>query len=128
MSLQYFSALSSARQCKLGIRKTACDDWVASPMLAKSFDRLPPTHIITAEFDICRDEAHQYGKLLAKSGNRVTQKCYMGVPHAFGHYTHPEKGLSKGHEYIQDCSRLLRQAHGLCKEDYRNSQEASKKC
>ncbi|CAA9956767.1 fungal specific transcription factor domain protein [Pyrenophora teres f. maculata] len=41
------------------IRKAACKDWVASPVLATSFDRLPPTHIITAEFDICRDEAHR---------------------------------------------------------------------
>ncbi|KAE8869289.1 hypothetical protein PTNB73_04342 [Pyrenophora teres f. teres] len=52
------------------IRKAACKDWVASPVLATSLDRLPPTHIITAEFDICRDEAHRYGELLAKSGNR----------------------------------------------------------
>jgi acetyl esterase/lipase len=82
-------------------------------MLAKSFEGLPPTHIITAEFDICRDEARRYGELLAKSNNHVTQKCYLGMPHAFGHYTHPEKGLAKGHEYIQDTSRLLREAHGL---------------
>ncbi|EMD93700.1 hypothetical protein COCC4DRAFT_208316 [Bipolaris maydis ATCC 48331] len=95
------------------IRRAACDDWMASPMLAKSFERLPPTHIITAEFDICRDEAHQYGKLLAKGGNLVTQKCYPGMPHAFGHYIHPEKGLTKGREYLQDTSRLLKQAHGL---------------
>jgi acetyl esterase/lipase len=82
-------------------------------MLAKSFEGLPPTHIITAEFDICRDEARRYGELLAKSNNHVTQKCYLGMPHAFGHYTHPEKGLTKGYEYIQDTSRLLREAHGL---------------
>ncbi|CAD0084064.1 unnamed protein product, partial [Aureobasidium vineae] len=61
-----------------GLREGACEDWMASPILAKSFENLPPTHIITAEFDICRDEAHRYGELLAQSGNKVTQKCYSG--------------------------------------------------
>jgi acetyl esterase/lipase len=83
-------------------------------MLAKDFGNLPPTHIITAEFDICRDEAHRYAELLAKSGNKVTQKCYTGMPHAFGHYTDPQKGLSKGREYIDDTCEVLRRAHNMC--------------
>lgn len=93
------------------IREEACNDWMASPILAKSFIDLPPTHIITAEFDICRDEAHRYGEILAKNGNRITRKCYSGMPHAFGHYTHPQRGLSKGQEYIADTCEVLRRAH-----------------
>lgn len=80
-------------------------------MLAESFKDLPPTHIITAEFDICRDEAQRYGDLLVKSGNKVTQKCYPGVPHAFGHYIHPEKGLARSREYLDDTCEVLRQSH-----------------
>jgi acetyl esterase/lipase len=86
---------------------------MASPILARSFKDLPRTHIITAEFDICRDEAHRYVELLKRDGNDVTQKCYKGVPHAFGHFTHPQKGLSKGREYTEDTIRLLRQVHGV---------------
>ncbi|THY19388.1 hypothetical protein D6D01_07073 [Aureobasidium pullulans] len=74
-----------------GIRQAACEDWTASPILATSFDNLPPTHIITAEFDICRDEALRYGELLVKNGNR--------------------KGLSKARQYIDDTCEVLRQAH-----------------
>jgi acetyl esterase/lipase len=86
---------------------------MASPILAKSFKDLPPTHIITAEFDICRDEAHRYGELLVENGNKVTQKCYSGMPHAFGHYIHPGKGLAKSHEYLEDTCEILRKAHGV---------------
>ena len=86
---------------------------MASPMLAKSFRDLPPTHIITAEFDICRDEAQLYGKLLVEGGSQVTQKCYSGMPHAFGHYIHPTKGLAKSREYLNDTCEVLRQAHGV---------------
>jgi acetyl esterase/lipase len=84
---------------------------MASPILCKSFKDLARTHIITAEFDICRDEAHRYAELLERDGNNVTLKCYEGVPHAFGHYTHPERGLSKGREYTKDTCRLLRQVY-----------------
>jgi len=46
------------------------------------------------------------------------------MPHAFGHYTDPERGLSKGHEYIRDTCMVLQQAHGLWHDDYSNSREA----
>jgi len=84
---------------------------MASPILAQSFENLPPTHIITAEFDICRDEALKYADLLANSGNMVSQKCYAGVPHAFGHYLHPQKGLGKSQQYLLDTCEVLKQAH-----------------
>lgn len=93
------------------MRAAASEDWMASPILAKSFKGLPPTHIITAEFDICRDEAHKYAQLLIENGNKVTQKCYSGMPHAFGHYIHPSKGLAKSREYLDDTCEVLKQAH-----------------
>lgn len=86
---------------------------MASPILAKSFEGMPRTHIVTAEYDLSRDESHQYGELLIASGNDVTMKCYPGMPHAFGHYNHPDKGLKQSHEYIQDTSNVIREAHGL---------------
>ena len=66
-----------------------------------------------AEFDPGRDEEHYYGELLRKAGNKVQVKQYPGMPHAFGHYNHPERGLSQSREYIRDTAVALAEAHEL---------------
>lgn len=92
-------------------QEKALNNWICTPVLAPSFENLPPAHIITAEFDLERDEGEYYGELLRKAGNKVTLKRYTGMPHAFGHYNHPERGLKKSFEYIEDTSRILQSAH-----------------
>ena len=66
---------------------------------------------MTAEFDLERDEGELYGKMLMDAGNRVTAKRYKGCPHAFGHYNHPERGLTKSFEFIRDTAALLKDVH-----------------
>ncbi|KXJ87922.1 alpha/beta hydrolase fold-domain-containing protein [Microdochium bolleyi] len=94
-------------------RAKIINDPVASPILNKSFASLCPAHIVTAEFDLSRDESEKYGEMLRASGVPVTMKRYAGMPHAFGHYNHPERGLSQSREYILDTSEVIRKAHGL---------------
>ena len=89
------------------------DDWRCTPALAKTLDGLAPAHIVTAELDLERDEGEWYAERLREAGNKVSCKRYPGVPHAFGHYNHPEKGLSKSFEFIKDTREVLRAAHGL---------------
>lgn len=84
-----------------------------TPVLARNFSNLAPAHIVTAEFDVERDEGEYYGKLLRGGGTKVTSKRYLGVPHAFAHFNCPEKGLSKSREFIKDSADILRIAHGL---------------
>jgi acetyl esterase/lipase len=86
---------------------------MASPILAESFEGMPRTHIVTAEYDLSRDESHGYAELLKAAGNAVTVKCYAGMPHAFGHYNHPERGLKQSHQYIRDTSDVIREAHAV---------------
>jgi acetyl esterase/lipase len=86
-------------------------DWICTPVLAPSFENLAKAHIITAEFDLERDEGEFYGLLMQNAGNDVTMKRYPGMPHAFAHYNHPERGLSQSFVYIEDTSRLLREVH-----------------
>ncbi|KAL4865119.1 hypothetical protein BDV12DRAFT_200402 [Aspergillus spectabilis] len=92
-------------------RECILSDWRMTPVLAPSFSNLAPAHIVTAEFDVERDEGEYYGNLLEIAGNCTTMKRYSGVPHAFAHYNHPERGLSKSREFLQDSARLLRGAH-----------------
>ena len=90
-------------------------DWRVTPALAPNFQDLPPAHIITAELDLERDEGEWYGEKLKANGNKVSMKRYLGVPHAFGHFNHPERGLTKSFDFIRDTCAVLRNVHGVDK-------------
>ncbi|KAE8318743.1 Alpha/Beta hydrolase protein [Aspergillus transmontanensis] len=99
------------------VRSKILSDWRMTPVLSPSMKALAPAHIVTAEFDVERDEAEYYGQLLREAGNQVTMKRYAGVPHAFAHYNHPTRGLSKSREFIRDTTRLLSEVHGTRQRD-----------
>ncbi|KAK8118257.1 Alpha/beta hydrolase fold-3 [Apiospora kogelbergensis] len=93
------------------LQDRAFDSWIMTPMLAENFRNLPPAHVVTAEFDLERDEGEAYAEKMRDAGNKVTTKRYKGVPHAFAHFNHPERGLAKSFEFVEDTSQLLREAH-----------------
>lgn len=58
-------------------------DPLVSPLRARELKGLPPALIMTAEYDVLRDEAETYGKRLAAAGAKVWIRRYRGVTHGF---------------------------------------------
>jgi acetyl esterase len=58
-------------------------DPLVSPLRALKLAGLPPALIMTAEYDVLRDEAETYGKRLAAAGVKTWIRRYPGVMHGF---------------------------------------------
>jgi acetyl esterase len=52
----------------------------------RSWQGLPPTHILSAELDPLRDEAEALAGAMAASGVEVTLRCAPGMPHGFARF------------------------------------------
>ena len=65
-------------------------DREAGPLAAinktDSLHSLPPTHILTAEYDVLRDEGEALAQQLLSAGVQTTSKRYDGNLHGFIHF------------------------------------------
>jgi acetyl esterase len=59
------------------------DNPYVSPLRAKHLGGLPPALIITAEYDVLRDEGERYGKRLEEAGVATKISRYDGMNHGF---------------------------------------------
>ncbi|XP_064615146.1 arylacetamide deacetylase-like [Liolophura sinensis] len=58
-------------------------DEMANPLMADSLEGLPPTFILTGEYDVLRDEGFLYARRLRNGGVAVTHRHYDSGYHGF---------------------------------------------
>lgn len=63
------------------------NDWRASPILAASYEGLPPALVVTADHDPLVDEGQIYADRLAADGVPVEYACFEGTFHGFLGFT-----------------------------------------
>jgi acetyl esterase/lipase len=79
----------------------------ASPLRASNLAGVAPAVVVTAEYDILRDEAEQYAARLISEGVPVTSWRARGMPHAFLNYRAVSPGAAGTYEV---CAGLLAKA------------------
>ena len=71
-----------------------------APILTKDLGGLPPTVIITAEFDPLRDEGAAYADYLQKAGVKVWYKCFPGQIHVLAGLPPDAEELKERNNFI----------------------------
>jgi acetyl esterase/lipase len=59
-----------------------------SPLLSGDLSGLPPTYVMTANFDVLRDDGQLYAEALEAAGNRVSYECFPSLVHGFLNISH----------------------------------------
>lgn len=72
----------------------------ASPLRADSLEGLPPTTLLTAGYDVLRDEGDAYAGRLAASGVNVDHRCFASETHGFLTLTNILPGSHAGIDHI----------------------------
>jgi acetyl esterase len=76
-----------------------------SPLRADDLEGLPPTYVLTSEFDILRDEGEAFVKKLQEAGVDVTHRRYDGTIHGFWRWM---AATPKTREAIDEVGAALR--------------------
>ena len=79
----------------------------ASPLRAPDVSGVAPAHIITAEFDVLRDEGEAYGKRLQEAGVATRIQRYDGMIHGFVQFG---AAIPQAHDAIADVVAGLKAA------------------
>lgn len=77
------------------------------PSRAATLAKLPRAYVITAEYDVLRDEGEDYAGKLAAAGVQVTTRRYNGMVHGFLHFS---EAFDDGKRAVTELAQAIRSA------------------
>ena len=84
----------------------------AAPNYAKSRSGLPPALIVTAEYDVLRDEGNRYARQLQQDGVDVSHSQCDGMLHGFLHFAGMfDRGIDVGRDIATEIGTRLKAPH-----------------
>ena len=88
-----------------------------SVLLTKDLSRLPPAVVLTGQYDILKDQGHNYAEKLKQAGVPVQCKCYPGQIHSFVGFAVTENGTDIGLQAIDDVAHYIQSTFGSAHQD-----------
>lgn len=108
-SIRFFGSLAIPEDKRAELHALWPDWWFAlDTRETKDLQGLCPTFVRTGECDPLCDEGEAYAFKLARAGNKVTIKRYLGAVHTFMYWP----ALKSKQTYDQESIQALRDAHG----------------
>ncbi len=88
-------------------------DPLVSPLQTTDMTNLPAAVIVTAEFDVLRDQGKAYADKLHAAGVPVHYKCYPGQIHSFMGFAVTQYSTDVGMQAIADVGLQVQNQFGL---------------
>jgi len=80
------------------------------PILATDFSGLPPAYVVSAEYEVMRDDIEEYARLLEAAGVPTVMKRFSGTVHPFMSMAGT---IDAGKEVIDEAAAEIRRSLGL---------------
>jgi acetyl esterase len=87
--------------------KSEAEDFRAAPLKAKSLAGLPPSLVVTAEYDVLRDEGQAYAQRMQQEGVEVTHVFAAGMNHSFACAIDEFPHLPQAKELLQKVAKWI---------------------
>ncbi|DBA95607.1 TPA: hypothetical protein ACH3X3_013455 [Trebouxia sp. C0006] len=94
-----------------------CKDPLVSVLHANDLTKLPPAVVVTAEFDLLRDQGKAYADKLKAAGVSVQYKCYPGQIHSFMGFAVTQYGTDVGLQALADVGQQVQEHYSTKQPD-----------